>query len=239
MITLSIDTATSLCSAGILRQSQCLSERSVASERSHNAVLPALIEDVVKDAGIRLKEISLIAVSIGPGSFTGLRVGLSYTKGLAMGLGIPVVPVGTLDALALNLLDRIEHQTRIFDDTVMLCPITTARKGEVFGRIYTASHSKCQPTGDIFAGNCSDIQEHVQDGTWIGGEGLKTLAEALDHRFNERYNVVTDLDVSAAKVGLLGLEKHLASPVDSKKLLEMEPLYMKEFTIRKRVSTRT
>ena len=238
-ITLSIDTATSLCAVSITCQSRCLAEESAVTVRRHNAVLPTLIDNVFQKAGILLREIDLVAVSIGPGSFTGLRVGLSYAKGLAMGLRIPVAPVETLDALALNLQDRIEQQGSVINDGELLCPLTIARKGEIFGRIFSVSDGKCVPAGDIFAGNSADLLKYVRNRAWIGGEGVKTLAAALDQRLMERYNVMTDLDVSAVKVGMLGWEKHLASPVDFNELLDMEPLYMKEFTVRNRSANKT
>ncbi len=234
MFILSIDTATSVCAVGVMKDDRCITEKSTATERQHNAVLPSLIDTVLQKGGINLSDIKLIAVSIGPGSFTGLRVGLSFVKGLAFGLGIPVVPVGTLDAIALMLLDEISLQDKPAKDGASICPLIIARKSEVFGRLYTVSNGNCKPIQDIFSGNVDDLELNIPEGTLIGGEGVKTIAKVLDQRFRERYNVATGVDVSAAKVGLLGWEKYTASPVDFKNLFDMEPLYMKEFTVKKR-----
>jgi tRNA threonylcarbamoyladenosine biosynthesis protein TsaB len=120
---LGIETATSIASVGIVVGDQIAAERTVPMRGSHARTLLPLIDATLQAAGLPLSEIELLAVSIGPGSFTGLRIGLSVVKGLALATGIPVVGVPTLEAYARAAGPRLG----------LVCPVLDARKGEVYG----------------------------------------------------------------------------------------------------------
>jgi tRNA threonylcarbamoyladenosine biosynthesis protein TsaB len=100
MLVLGIDTATWTAAVGVVRDVTVLAETSEATRASHVASLPRLVEAAVAAAGVRLHDLEGIAVSIGPGSFTGLRIGLSLAKGMAFAGGLPLAAVPTLEALA-------------------------------------------------------------------------------------------------------------------------------------------
>src|SRR5262245_52075822 len=93
---------------------------------SHARTLLPLIDAALAAAGVGLRQLDLLAVSIGPGSFTGLRIGLSVAKGLALATGLPVVGVPTLEAYALHVGPR----------PGLICPVLDARKGEVYGAVF-------------------------------------------------------------------------------------------------------
>lgn len=126
MIVLGIETATSIASVGITDADQVVTVQSSPKGGSHARTLLPLIETALADAGLGLSDLGLIAVSIGPGSFTGLRIGLSVAKGLALATGLPVVPVPTLEAYAYGALPR----------EGLVCPVLDARKGEVYGAVF-------------------------------------------------------------------------------------------------------
>jgi tRNA threonylcarbamoyladenosine biosynthesis protein TsaB len=100
MLVLGIDTATWTATVGLVRDETVLAETSEVARASHGASLPRLVESTVAAAGVRLHDVEGIAVSIGPGSFTGLRIGLSLAKGMAFAGGLPLAAVPTLEALA-------------------------------------------------------------------------------------------------------------------------------------------
>lgn len=100
MIVLAFDTALELCSAAVLKEGAVLAARSEAMARGHQERLAPLVAEVMAEAGVGFDALDRIGVTVGPGSFTGLRVGLAFAKGLGVALGRPVIGVGTLEALA-------------------------------------------------------------------------------------------------------------------------------------------
>ena len=100
MLILAIDTALDACQAAVLDGPRLLAHRSEPMSRGHQERLAPLVRDVVAEAGVRFPAFERLAVTVGPGSFTGLRVGLAFAKGVALALQRPCVGVGTLEALA-------------------------------------------------------------------------------------------------------------------------------------------
>jgi tRNA threonylcarbamoyladenosine biosynthesis protein TsaB len=123
---LALDTATRTCSVALVRDGEVLAERSERGAANHAATLPQLVADVLDEAGERLTSGDAVAVTIGPGSFTGLRIGLSFAKGLAFASGLRIVGVPTLDALALAAPP--------WDG--VLCAALDARKQEIYAALY-------------------------------------------------------------------------------------------------------
>src|SRR6478609_5772251 len=122
---LSLETSTTVCSVAIHRGQNLLASAEVHIEQSHASKLAVLIDDVRKLSGIELKELSAIAISSGPGSYTGLRIGTSTAKGLCYALGIPLISINTLEVLA--------HQmSEVNVGKAFLCPMIDARRMEVY-----------------------------------------------------------------------------------------------------------
>ena len=132
---LGIETATSVCSVCILENSQLVAEYTTDISKTHSQRLMPMIEHVLENVGLIPKDIGAIAVSVGPGSFTGVRIGISAAKGMAMALDIKIVEVSTLDGIAYNLMDRYPGQ---------ICVITDARRKQVYTSIYEMPNVKCQ-----------------------------------------------------------------------------------------------
>src|SRR5258708_33649804 len=126
-----LDTATPIASLAIVSRGKFLAQVT-RSASSHCAQLPDLVDELTTSAGIQFKELSGIAVGLGPGSFTGLRVGLSYVKGLALALGCRVVGIPTFDCVALGAL---EHLSSVPEGST-ICAIADARKEEVYAALY-------------------------------------------------------------------------------------------------------
>jgi tRNA threonylcarbamoyladenosine biosynthesis protein TsaB len=131
---LGVDTSTSWGSLGIIDDDAVVAEYALFREETHSARLVPAIQALLKEARLDLNEIDGMAVSLGPGSFTGLRVGLSTVKGLALAAQKPVVGVPTLDALASNLPFT----------PYLICPILDARKGEVYTALYNGEKGRVE-----------------------------------------------------------------------------------------------
>jgi tRNA threonylcarbamoyladenosine biosynthesis protein TsaB len=127
MVILAADTSTSVNAVCVVRDGRILAETLVQSGRKHSERLLETVEWVLAEADLRPTDVDTLAVSIGPGSFTGLRVGVAAWKGLALGLGLPLVGVPTLDAM--TRLGAFANG--------LVCPVLDARMHEVFGAVYS------------------------------------------------------------------------------------------------------
>ena len=140
MIILGIDTSTNYGSVAIAKDGRLLSESFLPSNNSYSKTLISSIDNLSKRCKIGINDIDGFAVSIGPGSFTGLRIGLSTCKGFNLATGKPIVPVGTLDAIVESFLSAPESLKSTIDNLqssiLFLCPILDAKKGEVYASLY-------------------------------------------------------------------------------------------------------
>lgn len=128
-IILNIETSTEVCSVCLSSQKLILSERSVFDTNTHSAILSKLIKEIFSEAGLTPGDLDAIAVSKGPGSYTGLRVGASVAKGIGYALNCPLIEINTLQALALSAF----HQLKT---TGLYIPMIDARRNEVYLSIY-------------------------------------------------------------------------------------------------------
>ncbi len=133
---------------------------------SHCAGLPTAIDEVLEAAGLKLQDLVGVAIGIGPGSFTGLRVGLSYAKGLARALGIVLVGVPSLDAIALG--ERLEPRPG-----ATVCPVIDARRGEVYGALYRFSADALQKVVDEFAVAAAELAGMVDGEVIFTGDAVR------------------------------------------------------------------
>ncbi len=133
MLILALDTTTRAGSVAVLRDNEVLAELSGDAALTHGQQLPGALMRALADADARLEDVDLLAVAAGPGSFTGLRVGIASMQGIAFARGLKVVPVSTLDALAHETARvRPSNQAR-------LASWMDAQRGEVFAALYDAS----------------------------------------------------------------------------------------------------
>ncbi|WP_066638320.1 tRNA (adenosine(37)-N6)-threonylcarbamoyltransferase complex dimerization subunit type 1 TsaB [Desulfolucanica intricata] len=179
MYVLGIEAATPVAAAGIINREKILSERLVNNRRTHSINLLPMIKAVLEDAGLESSDLGGIAVSSGPGSFTGLRIGLATAKTLAQVWELPIVGVSTLDTLAYAFWG---HDN-------LVCPILNARKNEVYTAVYRFSniHREC------LAGPLAiSIQELIEILDKYGsrvtfvGDGVPVYQEELIKYFGKR-----------------------------------------------------
>ncbi|NPV03303.1 MAG: tRNA (adenosine(37)-N6)-threonylcarbamoyltransferase complex dimerization subunit type 1 TsaB [Syntrophaceae bacterium] len=173
MITLAIDTATRAAGVALLRDERVLAEYFFELSVHHSeTVLPAL-QWGLRLAGIGIGDVDLIALTMGPGSFTGLRIGASTVKGLALATGTPVVGVSTLEALAYNAAGF----------TGLVCPLLDARKGEVYGALYRSDgQGLLEAVAEERVGAPAGIVARADGDTLFLGDGLAAAAACIAAR---------------------------------------------------------
>jgi tRNA threonylcarbamoyladenosine biosynthesis protein TsaB len=216
---LAIESATLAASVALLRGDEVVAERVLPRDRpASEALLPAVLETLA-DAAVELAALDAFAVSIGPGSFTGLRVGVATLKGLAFGAAQPVVAVPTLAALALDA-----------EGPAPVAALLDARRGEVYAAIYPASPAdRDVPAAVLRPEELADALAAAAAGgpcTAIG-DGVAVAAPALRHRLGDRVELLPPPRgaPSAARVGRLArrlLARGAGSSAD-----RIAPLYVR------------
>jgi tRNA threonylcarbamoyladenosine biosynthesis protein TsaB len=197
---LAIETATEVCSASLVHGAAVLAARSVNEKNIHSERLLSLIDEVLKESGRTMNDIDAIAVSIGPGSFTGLRIGLSTAKGLAMAHHLSIVAVPTLDGIAEGFrLGKNDGRNSIF------CAMIDAKRNEAFSCFYA-----------VDARDIRRISEFTIDSK-----------EEIEKAASGKNAVLAQPEISAVSIALLAERKRKEFEVSDISLLE--PLYLRDF----------
>lgn len=131
---LNIETATTACSVALAKDGKLISCKEINEGYTHAENLTVFIQEVLKEAGMKISELDAVAVSKGPGSYTGLRIGVSTAKGLCYALGKPLISVPTLQAMTLSARQNL--QTPNSELLTIFCPMIDARRMEVYCALY-------------------------------------------------------------------------------------------------------
>ena len=173
---LGIESASLVASAALLEDDVLLSECTSNYKKTHSETLLPMIEEVLRTAGTEPSGIDLIAVSEGPGSFTGLRIGVSTAKGMAYALNVPVVPVPTTDAMAYGC----------YGSQFILCPLMDARREQVYTGIYefrgedfTVLHPADALALTEAVSLAEEFSEKLNKPVCYLGDGLKVFEEKI------------------------------------------------------------
>ena len=218
---LGLDTASATASLAIIAHGKMMAEVTRPAS-SHGAELPTAVSEVTDRAGIALKDLEGVAVGIGPGSFTGLRVGLAYAKGLVLALGCALIGIPTFDCLALAAFER--HSA---PEGVMICPILDARKGEVYANIYRAGADRLDKISQPLVIRLQNLFPELSDGVILIGDSKAKEASLL---LSERGISSTVLDEAGVNsrgryVAALGAERMARGVTDTPAIVE--PLYIR------------
>lgn len=171
---LGIDTATWTATVGVVCDGRVLAEAVRAGSRAHVVTIPALTAEVLAQAGLTMRDVRGIGVSIGPGSFTGLRIGLGFAKGIAFAAGVPLVGVSTLEALAVAA--GAPAGTTV-------CAALDARKRECWAALFRveAGGTLVRLTDDL-AIAATALAERLPDGCFVIGDAAEAYADVLGAR---------------------------------------------------------
>jgi tRNA threonylcarbamoyladenosine biosynthesis protein TsaB len=222
MTILAIETATVACSVAILRGESVLASRTeVAPQRHAELLLPAIME-IMADAGVKTEALDAVAVSIGPGSFTGLRIGLSTAKGIAVGTGCRLIPIPSALAVAFSVFRSGER-----NDVSVVIP---ARKFEYYYARYGFGMPVPVTLQNPVALAVDDLLKKLDDAhdDIISGEGLSRLVNETGDFISVQQRIRTSIKkkYNLATADSIGLLAPYHEPVD---VAEAEPMYIKHF----------
>jgi tRNA threonylcarbamoyladenosine biosynthesis protein TsaB len=223
---LHIETATDICSVALSDGERQLSLVESSQERSHATLLNTFIRQSMADAGKEFKDLDAISISKGPGSYTGLRIGVSTAKGLAYALEIPLLALGTLENMASGAHSNpaIAELVLLHGDQLLLCPMLDARRMEVYAGFYTTKNSLFREvSADIIEEDSyrKILESHPVCFFGNGAEKCKTV---LEHK---NANFIDGINPTATSMIAPALKKY------NHKLFEdvayFEPFYLKDF----------
>lgn len=201
MLILAIDTSSNVATIALVEEGNMLAQYSVNHKKTHSQTIMPMIDEMLNRTEISIDSIGAIAVSAGPGSFTGLRIGSATAKGLALIRDIPIIEIPTMEGMAYNL----------FGYKGYICPIMDARRNQVYSGIYHFEEGKlkcdmpqCQIDIDELIDNINEKYNHII----FLGDGVKVYKEKI----NEKVTIVKEFALnhmtiqSAASVGMIALE---------------------------------
>ncbi|RBW59263.1 tRNA (adenosine(37)-N6)-threonylcarbamoyltransferase complex dimerization subunit type 1 TsaB [Tenacibaculum sp. E3R01] len=214
-IILNIETATKNCSVSIAKNGDVLASKELNNGNySHAEKLHPFIQDVLNEASISIDEIDAVAVSKGPGSYTGLRIGVSATKGLCFSFDVPLIAIDTLKSLSMN--------ANI--DEGLIVPMIDARRMEVYSAIYDKNYNQVREIrAEIIDEN--SFEELLTDNkVYFLGDGSEKCKNIITHR-NAIF--IDEKFPSAKEMALLSFEKHKKNDIED--VAYFEPFYLKDF----------
>ena len=172
---LNIDTALDKAYISLAENKKGLGYAINETTRDHAAWMQPAIDKLIKESGFRIADLNAIGVSIGPGSYTGLRIGLSTAKGLCFALKIPLITINTLEIMAFSAINEIEtHDPDLFSQNLFICPMIDARRMEVFAAVYNSSLIKIyEPHSRILDALAFDELLRRQKILFLGNGSLK------------------------------------------------------------------
>lgn len=222
---LCIETGTDICSVGIARDGELMSLRESDQGRDHAKQVAVFVDELLRETGVKPDELDAVAVGMGPGSYTGLRIGVSFAKGLCYGLNIPLLAVGSLEALTDVAIKDYEAgiiQVEGWDDA-LLCPMVDARRMEVYTQIF---NSRCEAQSEVSAEIITEesfSQWRAKGKLVIFGNGAAKCQEMLPDAIY--------IDVAPSARGLTRIAHQLFEAGKTEDIAYFEPFYLKDFVV--------
>ena len=221
-IILNIETSTNVCSVSLSENEVVLATKESFEDKSHSKILSVFINEILTQQKIKAKNIDAIAVSKGPGSYTGLRIGVSMAKGIAFGIEKPLIAVSTLQIMAMQV--KKEFPELVQDNNTWFCPMLDARRMEVYTSFFNHKIEQTKSiSADIIDEN-SYIDILEQKKVYFFGNGSEKCKSIIKHKnANFLQNIfplskyMTELSYKAFKIN------------NFKDVAYFEPFYLKDF----------
>jgi len=223
---LNIETATPVCSLALCSGGKIISKKESHEHNSHSSLLTVFIEEIFSEVDFELNSLDAIAVSKGPGSYTGLRIGVSTSKGLCYALDKPLISISTLKAMANGLANFLKlSKSSLFQENTLLCPMIDARRMEVYSAIFDININEIKKvSADIIDEN--SYQNFLIDKQIIFfGDGSAKCKKVLSN--NENVKFIDDFYPSAEFMAEISEEKFKSKKFED--VAYFEPFYLKDF----------
>ena len=218
---INIETATQVCSVALARNGKLLALREQNEKNIHAEVLTNFIQEVLTESALELKDLDAFAVSMGPGSYTGLRIGVSTAKGLCYGLDIPLIAVSSLQAMAKFAANELESE---ITDNTLFVPMIDARRMEVYTAFYKPNMEEVSKIAPHIFSEESFLNKDDHKLILTGDGSLKS-----QELFADRKNIFIFPEVLSSARGMISLSEQKFEEKKFEDIAYFEPFYLKEF----------
>lgn len=212
---LSIETSTKVCSVALHKNGELLSSQLHQIDKSHSSLLPSIVSEICDEAKVTLQDLEAVAVSEGPGSYTGLRIGVTSAKGFCFALSIPLISIPSLDVMTEAVRDKFKGEH-------FLCPMMDARRMEVYTQMINEDDQVVwglQPK-ILDEESFSEFSKPV----YLFGDGMPKFREIVNQ---ENLLFIDDIYPDAKNMGRLGWKKFQEEKFED--IAYFEPNYLKEW----------
>lgn len=214
---LNIETSTEVCSVCISEGKDVLAIRESKEGLNHSLLLGSYIKEVLQEVSIKAENLDAIAVSMGPGSYTGLRIGVSIAKGLCFGANIPLIAVSTLQALALSVSQNMGYGK-------LYCPMIDARRMEVYTAIYDGNNNIIEDVNAKIIDEFSFANLLNNNEIIFFGNGSGKVVNTIKHT-----NAVFIDNIKTSSTMLIPIAEKKIIAKDYEDTAYFEPFYLKDF----------
>jgi len=221
-IILSIETSTPISSIALHDSGRLISDLSIHKNKSHSEYLVPSIKYLTEATGINLNNIQAVAISKGPGSYTGLRIGTSSAKGLCYGLDVPLIAINTLEAMAIGI-------KKFYKEEFLYCPMLDARRMEVYCLVMNRNGDFIENTNAKIIDESSFGEILTKHKMLFFGNGASKCKPILGDHHNARF--VDSVYPSAIHIGELAWSMFEKNQFED--LAYFEPFYLKDFIAKK------
>jgi tRNA threonylcarbamoyladenosine biosynthesis protein TsaB len=216
-----IETATASCSVALAENGGVLAFKQVNERNMHAQVITRFIDELIVNSGKSYAEVDAVAVSSGPGSYTGLRIGISTAKGLCFALDKPLIAIETLTAMADGVINSGDYN----EDDLLLCPMIDARRMEVYTALFTTKGEKVKATAAEIIDEHSFTSFLANNKVLFFGDGAEKCMDVLG--VNPNAALLPGFINSANYLTKKALEKFRNGEFED--VAYFEPYYLKDF----------
>ena len=218
---LNIETSTTVCSVNIAKDGYKLTGRETNEQNAHSKILTVFIEEIFKESKLNANDLDAVAVSKGPGSYTGLRIGVSVAKGIAYGANIPLLSVNTLQSMVLGAKKFINNNV---DENILYAPMIDAKRMEVYTALFTGQFEFQNEISAKIIDEQSFSKELKKYKIYFFGDGAVKCKDAITHN-NALF--IDDLHPSADYMILFSEKVYNEKKFED--VAYFEPFYLKDF----------
>ena len=219
---LCLETATPVCSVALNESCCTIALRETEGQNAHSEKITNFIREVMEIGGIGYRQLDAVAVSKGPGSYTGLRIGVSTAKGICYAADLPLMAIDTLEAMACGMKTKLGSQ---ISENDLLIPMIDARRMEVYAAVFDANLNRIGDTSALVVDENSFAELRNDHHLWLFGDGAPKLGKLFENQQN--IHIVDGFKPSAAF--MLPLAEKALKAQDFVDVAYFEPFYLKDF----------
>ena len=216
-----IETATKVCSVALSERGKLVGIRESTIANSHSEVLSTFVEELIVEQEWNYNDLDAIAVSKGPGSYTGLRIGISSAKGLCYALEKPLISVSTLQSMAKGMLEIISPISK----NILICPMIDARRMEVYSALFDTNNKEVRDIEAQIINNSSFDKYFENHILYFAGDGADKCKETFSSQQNAHF--LDEFEISSKYMIEIATEKFENNKFEN--IAYFEPYYLKDF----------